>query len=152
AWQRLSAILGFALTVGSALPALGYLYGAPELYTVSGRFSAVAANTAIALMLLGIGIQFANLSASPLHRLASGYRGGLMLPPARPVAIVLRIATVGTRLIAQTRGLFDSNAFGGAAVAGVMVMSFAYALIWYAGMLDRLDRAQRRGDEQIKRL
>jgi light-regulated signal transduction histidine kinase (bacteriophytochrome) len=33
-----------------------------------------------------------------------------------------------------------------------MVMSFAGFLVWYAGMLDRLDHAQRRGEEQIKRL
>jgi light-regulated signal transduction histidine kinase (bacteriophytochrome) len=75
-----------------------------------------------------------------------------MLRRMLPVAIVLPIATIGARLIAQSAGLFDSNAFGGAAVAAVMVMAFGSFLVWHAGMLDKLDRAQRRGDERIKRL
>jgi signal transduction histidine kinase len=151
-WRKLSATLALLLTIASALTTLGYLFGASEFYTVSGLFSAVAVNTSIALILLGVGIQFANLPAGPLRSLASGYLGGIMLRRMLPVAIVLPIATVWMRLIAQSAGLFNSNGLGGAAVAAIMVMSFAGFLVWYAGMLDRLDRAQRGGEEQIKQL
>jgi len=151
-WRKLSAALALLLTVAAALTLLGYVFGASEFYTVSGRFSPIAANTSLALVLLGVGIQFANLPVGPLHSLASGYLGGTMLRWMLPVAIVLPIAIVWGRLVAQTAGLFDSNGFGAAAVAAIMVLSIAGFLVWYAGMLDRLDVAQRRSDEQIKRL
>jgi signal transduction histidine kinase len=150
--QKLSALLALLLTAGSVLVLLGYVFGASEFYTVSGLFSPISANTSLAFVLLGVGIQSANLPAGPLRSLASGYLGGILLRRMLPVAIVLPIATVWTRLVAQSEALFHSNGFGAAAVAAVMVMSIAGFLIWHAGMLDRLDCAQRRGDEQIKRL
>lgn len=151
-WRQLSASLALLLTVVSALTFLGYVFGASEFYTVAGKFSPIAANTSIAFIALGIGIQCANLPAGPLHSLASGYLGGVMLRRMLPVAIVLPIAIVWGRLLAQSVGLFNSNEFGAAAVAAIMVISIAGFLVWYAGLLNRLDVAQRRRDEQIKQL
>ena len=75
-----------------------------------------------------------------------------MLRRMLPVAIVLPTAIVWIRLIAQSAGLFDSIEFGAASVAVVMMISMAGLLIWYAGVLDRLDGAQRRGEAQIRQL
>ena len=147
-WQVFSAALALPATVVSIVVLLGYVFGAPELYAVSGRFSAVAANTSIALFLLGGGILFANPPAGPLRSLASPNLGGMMLRRMLPVAIVLPTAVEWIRLIAQSAGLFNSAEFGAASVAVAMMISMAGLLIWYAGVLDRLDGARRRGEEQ----
>ena len=151
-WQTLAAALALLAIVGSIVVLLGYVFGAPELYAVSGRFNAVAACTSIALFLLGGGILFANPPAGPLRSLASPNFGGMMLRRMLPVAIVLPAAIEWIRLIAQSVGLFDSTEFGAASVAVVMMIFMAGLLIWYAGVLDRLDGARRRGEARIRQL
>jgi signal transduction histidine kinase len=151
-WQVFSAALALPATVVSIVVLLGYVFGAPELDAVSGRFSAVAAYTSIALFLLGGGILFANPPAGPLRSLASPNFGGMMLRRMLPVAIVLPTAVEWIRLIAQSAGLFDSAEFGAASVAVAMMISMAGLLIWYAGVLDRLDGARRRGEARIRQL
>jgi signal transduction histidine kinase len=151
-WQMLSSVLALPAAVVSVVVLLGYVFGAPELYAVSGRFNAVAANTSIAIFVLGVGILFANLPTGPLRNLAGPNFGGMMLRRMLPVAIVIPTAVEWIRLVAQSAGLFNSSEFGAASVAVAMMVSMTGLLIWYAGVLDRLDSAQRRGDEHIRQL
>ncbi len=151
-WQMLSSAFALLGTVGAMVVLLGYVFGAPELYTVSGRFTPVSANSSIAFIALGVGILLANLPVGPLHTLVSAYLGGAMLRRMLPVAIILPTAVVGARLFAQSAGLFNSIEIGAAAVAVVMMIFMAGILTWYAGILDRLDGARQHGDEQIKQL
>jgi signal transduction histidine kinase len=151
-WQTLSPALALLGTVVSMVVLLGYVFGASELYTVAGRFTAVAAPTSITFILLGNGILFTNLPAGPLRSLASPGLGGMMLRRMLPVIILLPTGVVWSHLVAQSRGLFESIEFEAASVAVIMMISMAGILIWHAGVLDRLDRARRRGDEQIRQL
>jgi signal transduction histidine kinase len=131
---------------------LGYVFGASQPYIMPGRLTAVAANTSIAFFVLGSGILFANVPTGPLRSLASPYLGGMMLRRMLPLVVVLVTAIVWLRLIAQSAGLFNNNGFGVASGTVVIIIAVAGILIWYAGLLDRLDGARRRGDEQIKQL
>jgi hypothetical protein len=145
-WLVVSSALALPATVTSMVMVLGYIFGAAELYTVSGRFTAVAATTAIASLLLGCGILSANLPIGPPRSLANPHLGGMMLRRMLPVAILLPTITVWLRLVAQNRDLFESIEFGAASVAVVMMISIGAILVWYAGVLDRLDGARHRGD------
>jgi signal transduction histidine kinase len=151
-WQMPASVLSLLSTVASMVVVLGYIFGASELYTVSGRFNAVAANTSIAFFVLGIGILFADLPNGPLRSLASPYLGGMMLRRVLPLFMVFMTAIVWIRLVAQAHGVFDSLEMGAASVAVVTMISVGGILIWHAGVLDQLDGARRRSDEQIRRL
>jgi len=151
-WQMVSSALALLATVISMVLLLGYVFGAAELYTASGRFQAVAANTSIAFFLLGNGILFTNLPTGVLRSLASPYLGGTMLRRMLPLVVLLMTGIVWLRLLAQSWGMFDSVEFGAASVAVVGIISMGAILIWGARMLDRLDRAQRLGEEAIRRL
>ena len=100
-WQILSSALALLATSVSMVVLLGYLFGARELYTVSGRFMPLPP-TPRAFLVLGSGILFANLPTGPLRSLASPYLGGMMLRRMLPVVVVLITGIVWLRLIAQS--------------------------------------------------
>ena len=151
-WRMLSPVCALPAAVAAMVMLLGYAFGASELYAVAGRFTAVAATTAAAFVLLGGGILFTNLPGGPLRGLASPGLGGVMLRRMLPVSMVVMTAVVWFRLLAQSWGLFDSIGFGAASVTVVLMVAVGGMLSWCAGLLDRLDRARRQGDEQIRRL
>ncbi len=151
-WRMLASTLALLVIVACMAILLGYVLGASELYTATGRFSPIAANTALGSLLLGSGIVFTNLPAGPLRRLTSPYLGGVMLREMLPVIVALTTAILWLRLMAQSAGLFISVEFGVASAGVAIMISMAVILIWYAGVLDRLDGARRRGDEQLRKL
>ncbi len=150
--QILSSVLAPLATVVSAVLLLGYLLGAAELYTMSGRVQAIAANASISFFVLGCGVLLANLPSGPLRSLASPYLGGIMLRRMLPGIIVFMTGFVWLRLVAQSLGLFDSVEFGAASVAVAAIICTGGILIWYAGFFDRIDQARRRGDARIIQL
>jgi signal transduction histidine kinase len=150
-WQSLTSTLALLATLASMVVLVGYVFGASDLYTKPGQFAGVAANTSIAFFVLGSGVLLVNLPSGPLRSLASPYLGGLMLRRMLPIVVVLIVAIVG-RLIAQSHGLFETNAIGVASGTVVIIVAVAGILIWYAGVLDRLDGAQRHSDAQIRLL
>ena len=118
---------------------LAYVFGAQEQFTLPGRFTAAAANTCIAF-LLGSGILFANLANGPLRSLASPYLGGMMLRRMLPTVVALIIGIVWVRLTLQSVGLFGTRELGVAVGTFSIIIAMAGILIWYAGLLDRLEK------------
>jgi signal transduction histidine kinase len=143
-----SALVLLAVSLSMAV-LLGYLFGASDVYSTPGQFTGVAANTSIAFLVLGVGILFTNLPTGLLRSLASPYLGGVMLRRMLPAVVALIIGIVWLRLTAQSAGLLGAGVATGAVVIIVAVEGI---LIWYAGVLDRLDGVRRRGDEQIRQL
>jgi signal transduction histidine kinase len=68
------------------------------------------------------------------------------------VAVALPVAIIWLSLLAQAAGLLDSIELGGAMAAVVMIVSMAGILLWYAGVLDRMDVARLGDTAQIRRL
>ena len=148
-WQMLTSALALLAVVLSMVVLVGYLFGASDIYSMLGESTGVAANTSIAFLVLGVGILFTNLPTGLLRSLASPYLGGVMLRRMLPGVVALIIGIVWLRLIAQSAELFGTGVASGAVAIIVAVEGI---LIWYAGVLDRLDWARRRGDEQIRQL
>ena len=151
-WQMLNSGPVLIATVLAMVVLLAYVFGAQEQFTLPGRFTAAAANTCIAFLLLGSGILFANLANGPLRSLASPYLGGMMLRRMLPTVVALIIGIVWVRLTLQSVGLFGTRELGVAVGTFSIIIAMAGILIWYAGLLDRLDKIRRRDDYEIRRL
>ncbi len=148
-WQMVTSALGLLAIVLSMVVLLGYLFGASDIYSMLGESTGVAANTSIAFLVLGVGILFTNLPTGLLRSLASPYLGGVMLRRMLPGVVALIIGIVWLRLIAQSAELLGTGVATGAVAIIVAVEGI---LIWYAGVLDRLDGARRLSDERIRQL
>jgi len=150
AW--LSSVLALPVWLVSLVAALGYAFGANELYTLAGNITAIAAPTAAAFVLLATGIVFFRIDDGVVHWLASPHSGGVMLRRLLPLAVLLPALITWLRLVGQAAGLFVSVEFGAAMVAVAMTISVSCALLWCAAVLDRLDRERLSGVEQIRHL
>ena len=151
-WAWLSSVLALPVWAISAVAALGYAFGAQELYSFAGKITAIAAPTATAFVLLATGIIFVGIEAGVLHWLASPRSGGVMLRRLLPLGILLPAMIVWLRLVGQAGGMFISIEFGAATVAVAMMVSVSCALLWCAAVLDRLDRERLSGEARIRRL
>ncbi len=151
-WAWFAGWIVLPATVLSMVALLGYLFGANELYTFAGNFSAMAAHTAGAFFLLGSGIIATRIEESPVRWLASPNSGGYMLRRLLPLSLLTPAVIVWPRLIGQAAGLFNTIEFGAATVAVAMMICASGALLWCAALLDRLDRRRLAGEEQIRRL
>ncbi|MFE4105822.1 PAS domain-containing sensor histidine kinase [Almyronema epifaneia] len=134
--QGLSAAAFF-----SALLALtGHLYSVTDFYQV-GSVTGMAVQTAIAFLLLALGILLARTDQGWMRHFSSGYDGGIMMRRMLPLMIVLpTLLGFGIAIIYDALALFPEGAFALRSVLGVTLFS---AVIWWNGrLLNQLD-AQR---------
>jgi signal transduction histidine kinase len=132
-------VLALAMATLATLAIVGYAYGAQELYSAA-RFTGIAWPTAVALLVIAIGILAARPDVGPVSAVVSDGPGGIlarrMLLPGVLVPIVLGYV----HLVAERRGLYDRG-LGSALFAVSLVVIFAVA-IWRTAL--DLDAAQAR--------
>jgi PAS domain S-box-containing protein len=125
-----NAMQGLALAVCliALLGTIGYLYGAQDLYAIA-HFTGIALPTALALLMLSLGLLLARPTEGLMAQVTADDPGGASLRRWLPV-LLLPIALGWFRLVGERLGLFD-------AVTGTAMMMIifivALAVLAYKG-------------------
>jgi PAS domain S-box-containing protein len=119
----------------SFLSLLGHAYGATFLYTWSG-YIGMAIPTAMAFLLLAVGILAARPERGPVGVLMSRLPGGAMARSLIPVAILLPIILGYLRMAGQAAGLFGTE-FGLALLVSLIVALLTGVILHVAAAVDR---------------
>jgi PAS domain S-box-containing protein len=134
--------LGVAIAVAALLPALGYLYGARELYGIA-KYTGIALPTAVTFMVLGLGIVFARPNGRVLELLRAPTAGGALIRRLLAPALLLPPVLGYLRTVGQRADIYDSE-FGRSLLVISFILIFA-GLVWWSGRaLDRADRERGR--------
>jgi hypothetical protein len=136
-------------TAGLALLALaGYTYEAAALYRVSS-FSSMAIHTAVALLVLSVGILCARPERGLMAAVSHGGVGASMLRRLLPVAVAIPFVFGWMSLSGQRLGLYDP-AFGTALFTVATIVALTALIGWETGYLHRLDLARRLVEENLR--
>jgi signal transduction histidine kinase/ActR/RegA family two-component response regulator len=136
----------FAILLIAFLPILGYVFGVRELYGLA-KFTGVALPTALALLVLGLGVLAARPESGVVRRISSEDAGGLLLRRLIPTAIVLPVVLGWLRVLGQNLGYYDAD-FGRVLLILSFVIVFT-AAIWWTGTVvhqQAVARARAEGD------
>ena len=125
---------------------IGYTLDVPSLYVV-GSFTALAAPTAVCLMLLSIGVVLAQPTRGPVRLLATASPGGSIARRVVPLTLALPPLLGLLRWQGQLRGFYDTQ--DGILLLVITVSSMFTAMIWlFAWSLDRTEQARRRAEQK----
>ncbi len=145
--RMISQILAVAVLTISFGAGLGYLYDVRALFDVQG-FGSVSLNTAVAFIILGVGI----LAAHPRGYagfLVSDNIGGQLARRLIPVSLILPILFGWLRLVGERQQFYNSaigtGLFCVATTAG-MVSLICVTTLW----VERIDVKRRRAHRQLK--
>ena len=140
----LAQIAAFVGSLIGLFALLGYVYGVAALYNFFA-YSSVALHTAVAVMLINLGVLLARPQDGVMAVVTSQTLGGVMARRLLPVALVTPFLIGWLRLQGEQRGLF-ANELGIALVALTYVVLFS-VLIWRtAAELRRMEQRRSRAE------
>jgi hypothetical protein len=143
---RVSQALALGATIISSLAVIGYIYGVSSLTGVSSYIH-MALNTAVAFVVLSLGVLCARARLGIMAVLTSDGPGGALARAQLPVAILTPIVFGWLRLKGQELRLYNTDA--GVSLTAVYSMYLSATLIWVgARSLDRLDVARRAAERE----
>lgn len=132
------------LALGAALIGLvaliGYAYGVPALFSVTGE-SSIALPTTLLLCLLGIGVLLARPGRGLMVNITSAHVGGTLARRLLPLAVLLPFGVGWLRLVGERSGLYDGD-FGLALFAASNIIIFTIVILRNASSLNRVDAAR----------
>ena len=125
----------------------GHLYRVGGFYTV-GSITGMALPTAIAFLLLSIGVLFARADQGWMHQFSSDYDGSIMMRRMVPLILVLSpLLGLLVLLLYDNWALFPEGAFALRTVLGVTLFT---AIIWWNGrLINQLDARRRALQQQV---
>lgn len=143
-WQHalVTVLAGAAFSVGF-VAATGYLHGVAGLYAVRG-FSAMAPNTAAAIVLLAVGVLFARPGQGLAGMVTGGDAGSMLTRRLLPVVVIAPVAVGALRVVAVNAGLIDANTATTVRTLVEVVLLLGIVLIT-AKRLRAVDAARARG-------
>jgi CheY-like chemotaxis protein len=122
------------------LALIGYLYGAPGLYTVPG-YSSMSAHTAVGFLLLGIGLFLARADRCIMRLVTTPRAAGATARRLLPVALLAPVLLGYAELYA-----LEDDRLGRAAADLIVIVSFVAVftgtVLWSAVAVDRVDAAR----------
>ncbi len=128
----------------------GYVYDSRLLYGV-GRFTPMALNTAICLLVLSLGVAFARPASGVTSLLSGTGPGSVLARRLLPAVIALPIVLGWLRFKSEEIGLYDAG--GGVALLATGTMLVMGILIWWSAVsLDRTDLGRRRAERMLQEL
>jgi PAS domain S-box-containing protein len=141
--NRLGLAQAFSLIAGliGLLSLAGYLYGEEALYRFG--FSSVALHTAIAFIILALGLFFARPGRGLAAVIMADHAGGLLARRMLPLAAIIPLAFGWLSLEGQQAGLYDAE-FGLAAFALSSIVVFTMLIFSVARSLNGLDSQRHR--------
>jgi two-component system, sensor histidine kinase and response regulator len=122
--SQILALIGLGDAV---IGCLGYIYGVHGLYAMS-VYTSMAAHTALVLLLLGIGVLFAQSGRGLIADIMSKHDGGRMARHILPLAVTLPFVIGWLRLQGEHAGLYGTE-FGLALFATSNIIMFTI-LVW----------------------
>jgi methyl-accepting chemotaxis protein len=142
---RPAQFLVLPAAVLSLLGLIGYTYGAETLYRVA-PYSSMALHTALAFLVLGLGILYARPDRGLMHVLTSHTAGGVMARRLLPAAVLVPVIMGWLRLEGERTGLYGFE-FGLALFALSNIIIFTVLAGWIARLFVPRGRRARAGDE-----
>ncbi len=147
--RRVAPYLGLAAILINIVPAVGFLYGIVEFYSIP-RLSGIAWPTVTAMLCLGLGLIFSHPSSGPAALILREDPGGQMLRRMLPAAVLIPLILGWLKVAGEHRNLIDTPT-GTALLAILMIVLFAAALWRSAAGLSRSSANQRNAEETIRR-
>lgn len=147
---RLSQMCSATSLFISLMVIIGYCFGVSALYSV-GMYSAVAAHTALALLLLSAGL-LASLSNSKLIELLAAESAGGTIARSLLLRIPLIVLGIGSiLLIGEQLGYYESR-FSLALMATLSITTLVAVIIQIAGKLHHIDHARQCSQQSLAAL
>lgn len=141
--QRLSLLIGLM----GLLPLLGYLYGAPNLYGM-GYYTQLAVPTAVAFVLLSVGVLVTYPMEGLMRTVSSDVLGGWLLRRLVPFVVGVPLV-LGWIMVRSQHGGYIEVDFA-VALMMVVIMLLLSGVTWRAARtLNRIDIARRRAETHL---
>jgi PAS domain S-box-containing protein len=127
--RSVSAACGITVGAIATLSLTGFLYGAPQMYTVPG-LTGIAMPTALLLLVLASGLLASLPDREPMRTILDPGSAGIVVRQALPIVLGLVLAVGLIRAVLGHRGLVDV-AFG-MALTTLAEIVLVTALLWWA--------------------
>lgn len=145
---RLAQALTLAVGAVSLIALAGWLYGVPALSAL-GPYPSMAVHTALACLLLCLGILSARPDRGVIRVLAGPTLGGVMGRRLAPAAILVPLV-LGWVTVWGARAGFYRTEFGLALFAVSTIVVFIGLVLWSASLLARMDARHRQAEERFR--
>ncbi len=122
--------LALAVCLIALWPIIGFLYGAQEFYGIA-QYTGIAWPTAVALLLLGLGLLCARPAEGLMAQVTADDPGGVSLRRLLPAFVLVPLLLGWLRLAGERAGVFDA-ATGTGIMMLVFIITFT-ALAYHAG-------------------
>ena len=132
---RVAHALALAVCLIALLPTVGFLYGAREFYGIA-RYTGIAWPTAVALLLLGLGLLCARPAEGLMAQVTANDPGGVSIRRLLPAFVILPLLLGWLRLAGERAGVFD-------AATGTGMMMLLFIIIFSALTYHASRRASR---------
>ncbi len=151
AWRRgaLAPYLGLAVCMINLVPAVGFLYGAEELYDLP-RLTSIAWPTVLALVLLGTGLMLVQTEDGPMTLFLRLDSGGMLLRRMVPAVILIPLVLGFIAEYGQYHALYDM-AIGIGLFVVALILVFAIFLWRTAARLSHEATIARAAEEELHR-
>ncbi|HAJ58251.1 MAG TPA: hypothetical protein DCP31_02415 [Cyanobacteria bacterium UBA8543] len=127
---------------------LGYVYGNAHFYTV-GSITGMAIHTAIAFLMLSLGILLARPDQGLMAVVTSTHAGGLMAQRLLPTTIII-LPVVGWLILLGYRRQIYSAEMGICLFSIVSVVILGVSVWWNARALGKLDQQRNRAEQALQ--
>jgi PAS domain S-box-containing protein len=147
---RVQWVLALALAAGltASLALAGYLYGVEFLYGLGGT-TEMAFHTALAFLLLAVGVAVACVDEGLMAMLRSNNAAGVLVRRMLPAAFFVPIILGWLRLLGQRAGLFGTE-FGTELLVVTVVFIFVVFIWWSTRTVIQLDAGRARAEEELR--
>jgi signal transduction histidine kinase len=123
----LAQLLGAAIVALALVPIVGYMYGAEQLYALA-RYTGIALHTALAMLVLGLGVLLARSDVGPVAPLTAATPHASMARRLLVPALVTPILFCYMRVQGERQGLYDVGL--GSALVAVTIILVLTGAIW----------------------
>lgn len=146
-WHLLASQLSaLAVVFLSLLALIGYWYG-QEIFYSFGEYSSIALHTALAFLILGLGILGTRPHCYIMKHITSDAIGGVMARRLIPFAILVPIL-VGWIHLQWHNGSSGNWRIGESVEVLSIILIFVVLIIWYARSLNRMDVTRQRREAE----
>ncbi|MBC7785794.1 MAG: response regulator [Burkholderiales bacterium] len=134
----------------AALPTLGYLLGADQLYGIAA-LTGISLVTAVTFLLLGIGILLSCRRGQLVNLLTSENAGGLLIRRLLLPSLLLPPLLECLRTVGENAGYYNAP-FGRSLLVLAFIVCFSGLVWWSSKILESTDEARRRGQREREQI
>jgi len=131
------------------LPALGYVYGADQLYGVA-RYTGIAWPTAACLLVLALGVLLARPEEGFMASVTADSAGGMLIRRLLPATVLLPLGVGWLRLAGERASWFDP-AMGTALAMLVFIVTLSVTVLLAGRWVTRSEAVLRESEEATRR-